>query len=75
MGYKPCEHGYRVDVDHPVSIDEDGITSCCGVPYTFSGDGDPYCRCCFAFVDGGENPNDGAVTVDLETGEMRPKEE
>ena len=43
-----CEHSH--DFYDECVVDRDGRTSCCDALYTFSGDGEPYCKCCQASV-------------------------
>lgn len=56
-----CKHGY--DCSTETVVDDDERTACCGAFYTFSGDGDPYCKCCFGAVVGGDDVV--GISVDL----------
>lgn len=56
-----CKHGY--DCYTETVVDADERTACCGAFYTFSGDGDPYCKCCYAAVVGGNEVV--GISVDL----------
>ncbi len=47
-----CEHGH--DCQTLASADEDERSSCCGAPVSFSGDGDLYCKCCYASIVAGD---------------------
>jgi hypothetical protein len=45
-------------------VDADERTACCGAFYTFSGDGDPYCKCCYGSVTGGDDVTGIEVWLD-----------
>lgn len=44
-----CKHGH--DGRSIGTAGKDEMSSCCGAPVTYSGDGDLYCKCCYGLIE------------------------